>query len=173
MDKLEGMPVDSGALFDTTGTYRYTLWRCWSPDGPQITFIMLNPSTADEAKNDPTIRRCIDFAKSWGYGVLEVVNLFAYRAAHPIALRTIENPIGAENDRYILQAVERCATLVLAWGTHGTLLDRDREVIKLITGRTAQTLYCLGVTKDGHPRHLLYVKKQMRLLEYPTHSSVR
>lgn len=166
MSKLEGMSVDSGAIFDTTGTYRYTLWRGWSPESPQIAFIMLNPSTADEARDDPTIRRCIGFAKTWGYGALEVVNLFAYRADHPTALRDVEYPIGAENDRYLLQAIGRCVTLVLAWGTLGSLLDRDREVFKLLAGCKAQTLHCLGVTRDGYPRHPLYVKKQMRLFEF-------
>ena len=166
MSKLEGMPVGSGAIFDTTGTYRYTLWRRWSLESPQITFIMLNPSTADEARDDPTIRRCIGFAKTWGYGALEVVNLFAYRAAFPTALRSVENPIGIENDRYLLQAAERCAALVLAWGTLGSLLDRDREVFKLLAGGKARTLYCLGVTRDGYPRHPLYVKNQVSLLEF-------
>lgn len=172
MGKLEGVPVDSGALFDSSGTYRYTLWRRWSIDHPQVAFIMLNPSTADEQSNDPTIRRCIDFAWTWGFGGLEIVNLFAYRATLPRQLLKAEKPIGAENNSYLLQASQRSASLVLAWGTHGTYLGRDRAVLNLITHCKTKTLNCLGVTKDGCPRHPLYVKKKTRLIEFHVLSPV-
>src|SRR5947209_16246810 len=111
------------AIFDSTGTYRYSLWRQWSTDCPPVAFIMLNPSTADDRKDDPTIRRCIGFARAWGFGALEVVNLFAYRATDWSKLLEVDDPVGPENDDYIVQAVERCPCVVAAWGTKGVLLD--------------------------------------------------
>src|SRR5438093_11151238 len=108
------MQWQSGAVFDPTRTYRYTLWRAWYPDHPRVVFIMLNPNNANEQKNDPTIRRCITFARSWGFGSVEVVNLFAYRAPHPSQLLKVADPIGAENDHYFLQALKRSACIVAA-----------------------------------------------------------
>lgn len=145
-----------GAKFDTSGRYRYALWRAWSADYPRIAFILLNPSTADEESNDPTIRRCIGFARVWGFGSMEVVNLFAYRATHDREMFKVGNPVGEENDRFLIRAVERCSTVVVGWGTRGTLLGRDREVISLLAGR--KDVHCLGTTKGGHPRHPLYVR---------------
>ncbi|MHB8595182.1 MAG: DUF1643 domain-containing protein [Ktedonobacteraceae bacterium] len=148
---------NSGAVFDKTNTYRYALWRAWSLDHPQITFIMLNPSTADAQRNDPTISRCIAFAQCWGFGALEVVNLFAYKATHPSDLLKAANPVGEENDRFLLQALSRSSCLVAAWGTKGTLLARDKQVLQLL-GHWRQ-VYCLGTTRDGHPLHPLYVSR--------------
>jgi len=147
--------VEYGAIFDTSGTYRYTLWRAWSPYYPRIAFILLNPSTADEHKNDPTIRRCLSFARAWNFGSMEVVNLFAYRATYYRELFKANEPIGTENDRFLLQALERCSTIVLGWGARGTFLERDRQVMSLLSGRNH--LYCLGITKNGQPRHPLYI----------------
>ena len=145
-----------GAIFDANGKYRYSLWRSWSAYHPRIVFVLLNPSTADEQKNDPTIRRCMGFARAWKFGSMEVVNLFAYRATDYRELFKASDPVGAENNRFLMQAVERCSTVVLGWGTRGTLLGRDRQVMSLLAGRN--DLYCLGITKDGQPRHPLYVK---------------
>ncbi len=170
MSKLEDTLLDSGAIFDSSHSYRYTLWRRWSIDYPQVAFILLNPSTADAQRNDPTIRRCIDFARIWGFGGLELVNLFAYKATLPRQLLKVEHPVGAENDRYLLQALERSSALVLAWGTHGTYLGRDRAVIDLITRNETKKLNCLGLTKNGHPRHPLYVKKKAQPIEFPIYS---
>lgn len=144
-----------GAEIDLTETYRYSLWREWSLDAPRISFIMLNPSTADAVVNDPTIRRCISFAQSWGYGSLEVVNLFAYRATNPHTLSRVANPIGPENDRYLLAARQRAQTVILAWGNWGTLQSRNQAVISLLS---QQDIYCLGITQAGHPRHPLYIQ---------------
>jgi hypothetical protein len=145
-----------GAKFDKSGRYRYALWRAWSADYPRIVFILLNPSTADVQKNDPTIRRCMGFARDWQFGAVEVVNLFAYRATDGRELLKAVDPIGEENNRFLMCAVERCSTVVVGWGTRGTLLGRDREVISLLAGR--KDVYCLGTTKGGHPRHPLYLR---------------
>jgi hypothetical protein len=152
------------AIFDPTGMYRYSLWREWCPDSPPVAFIMLNPSTADDRKDDPTIRRCIGFAHTWGFGALEVVNLFAYRATDSRKLLGVDDPVGPENDEYIMQAVERCSYVVVAWGTKGLLLDRNRQVIRLLAG--LRHVGCLGVTKDGHPRHPLYVRGNTKVVAF-------
>lgn len=125
---------------------------------------MLNPSTADEQRNDPTIQRCIEFARIWQFGSVEVVNLFAYRATDMKELLKVNDPVGEENDLFIEQAIERCSTIVVGWGTKGTLLGRDRQVMQLLTCK--KDLYCLGVTKDGHPRHPLYMKGDARLKRF-------
>lgn len=148
--------LEYGAIFDVSGTYRYSLWRSWSPYHPRIAFILLNPSTANEHKNDPTIRRCISFAQSWNFGSIEVVNLFAYRTTDYRELFKANEPIGAENNRFLMQALERCSTIVLGWGARGTFQNRDRQVMSFLAERT--NLYCLGTTKNGQPRHPLYVK---------------
>jgi len=145
-----------GAKFDTSGRYRYALWRAWSADYPRIAFILLNPSTADEQRNDSTIRRCMGFARAWQFGAVEVVNLFAYRATDGRELLKVVDPVGEENNLFLMRAVERCSTVVVGWGTRGTLLGRDREVISLLAGR--KDVYCLGTTKGGYPRHPLYVR---------------
>jgi hypothetical protein len=117
---------------------------------------MLNPSAADAQRNDPTIARCIAFAYTWKFGSLEVVNLFAYRTSNPRELVNIDDPIGPENDGYLMQALERSSCIVAAWGTKGTLLGRDRQVLQILT--CWRNVSCLGCTKGGHPRHPLYLK---------------
>lgn len=155
-------PVAADAIFDPTGTYRYLLKRSWSC-APQIGFVMLNPNRADATIDDPTIRRCVGFAKSWGYGGLEVVNLFAYRAKTPTLLKQAADPVGPDNDHYLLTLTERVETIVLAWGNWGALRGRDRAVIELLNSH--QALYCLGTTQTGQPRHPLYLKRETRLIK--------
>jgi hypothetical protein len=156
--------IESGAIFDVSSRYRYSLWRAWSAYNPRIAFILLNPSTADEQRNDPTIQRCIGFARAWKFGSMEVVNLFAYRATDAKELLKIDNPVGEENNCYLVQAVERCSTVVVGWGSRGTLLGRDRQVLALLAGR--KDVFCLGITKDGQPRHPLYVKGDTILVPF-------
>jgi hypothetical protein len=156
--------IEYGAIFDASGSYRYSLWRAWSAYHPRIVFVLLNPSAADEQRNDPTIRRCIGFARAWNYGSVEVVNLFAYRTTNYRELFKVNDPVGEENNRFLMQAVERCSTVVVGWGTRGTLLGRDRQVMSLLAGR--KDVYCLGITKDGLPRHPLYVKGDRCLVPF-------
>lgn len=148
------------------GTYRYELQRHWG-NGPTAKWIMLNPSTADADIDDPTIRKCIAFSKQWGCGRLIVVNLFAFRATSPKELKTAQDPVGLANARYICNAAAIDGPLILAWGANGGLLDRDMEVKALLNevlaympvGRHAgrEGVYCLGLTKHGHPKHPLYI----------------
>ncbi|HEY9643243.1 MAG TPA: DUF1643 domain-containing protein [Coleofasciculaceae cyanobacterium] len=151
------------AVFDRRKRYRYSLSRQWEEDGDRIAFIMLNPSTADDQNNDPTIRRCIRFAQAWGYGSLEVVNLFALRATHPQQLRQVEDPVGVECDRYILQAVRAAESTVIAWGNWGRLQNRDRAVLALLS---SANVHCLGVNQSGQPRHPLYLKATAQPVQF-------
>lgn len=151
--------IRRGAIFDPTQTYRYSLWREWNLARPRIGFIMLNPSRADAQVDDPTIRRCIAFAHTWNFGALEVVNLFAYRTSHPADLKRVLDPVGGENDRYLLSLGQRVNQIILAWGNWGNLQNRNRCVLQLLEQQTyLSCLHCLGMTKTGHPRHPLYVK---------------
>ena len=151
------------AVFDPSRTYRYLLTRTWNPAWPPAVFIMLNPSTADAFTLDPTIRRCMTFARTWCAGGIRVVNLFAYRAVRPSALSMAGNPVGDLNDEFIRRACEPSAAVVVAaWGAYGAA-DRAAEVTLLLDGTP---LYCLGTTKGGHPRHPLYVPGSTPLEPY-------
>jgi hypothetical protein len=152
--------MQTGATFDSTETYRYSLWRTWNEHAPRVGFVMLNPSRADAQVDDPTIRRCIGFARSWGFGGLDVVNLFAYRTTHPQELSQVEHPIGEETDAYLIGLGDRVDRIILAWGNWGSWQGRDRQALTLLTS-TKPNLHCLGMTKLGQPKHPLYLKKTL------------
>jgi hypothetical protein len=134
------------------GRYRYWLTRTWEAGRPSIAFIGLNPSTADAHRDDPTLRRCLGFARSWGCGRLIMLNLFAFRATNPAELRAVADPVGAANNRILLRRARAADRVIAAWGNGGTLHGRAAYV----TARL-DTLACLGVTAAGQPRHPLYV----------------
>ena len=188
--------VASGADISGDGRYRYRLWRewrlhprpaqwdMWSDEigkpvvdgaGSQLgepracIFIMLNPSTADGCADDPTIRRCVGFARSWGYDRLEVLNLFAHRATDPqhlLSLNDCDDPVGPQNSN-AFEAVLRfgypVGKIVCAWGVHGTHLGQDETVLGWLGDRPR---FALGLTKDGHPKHPLYVPAGAHLAEF-------
>ena len=165
----------AGARISGDGIYRYSLWRDWRHSCADITnlhmktclFIMLNPSTADADADDPTIRRCVAFAKGFGYDGLEVVNLFAYRATKPSELfeypKTGGDPVGWENQKYITQAATTARMIICAWGAHGGFIGQD-ETVKGWLEDTGKPLYALGLTKEGHPRHPLYLPSNTQLV---------
>ena len=155
-------PVERGAIID--GEYRYGLWRYWDQSKPAAVFIMLNPSTADAEADDPTIRRCMGFARAWEYGGIEVVNLFAYRATDPLAFSCVTDPIGPRNDDAIKQFTTRNpASIIAAWGAVRPMFRaRIATVMSAIRTTYGRELFCLGVTKDGSPRHPLYVRGDTR-----------
>ena len=155
--------MTGGAAFSRDRRYRYRLWRRWDRSRPAIAFCMLNPSTADARRDDPTIRRCIGFARAWGYGGLEVVNIFAMRATDPRALRSARDPVGPRNDAFMLRAAAR-SPVVIAWGVHGALRDRGNEALRLL-GSTS-LLLALGRTRSGAPRHPLYLRHDSEPMEY-------
>lgn len=150
------------AVFDPTRRYRYRLTRDWGTQRPlgshvigALGFVMLNPSTADEAVDDPTIRRCIGFAKGLGYGKLIVGNLFAYRATNPNDLLrvSVQVAIGPENHQHLLNMKFECDVIIAAWGTHKTVEAAEHDVRRLLEPK----LWHLGLTSKGHPRHPLYL----------------
>jgi hypothetical protein len=153
------MMPDSHCDFSEDRTYRYTLWRQWGCTlNNYVQFIGLNPSTADETKNDPTVRRCINYAKAWGYGGMCMTNLFAFRATDPADMKVAVNPVGPLNDSLLL-AVSGGTNLVMAcWGTHGAFQGREQAVLRLLAHRP---LHCLKITANGHPSHPLYLKKDL------------
>ena len=155
--------MTGGAAFSRDGRYRYRLWRRWDLSRPAIAFCMLNPSTADARRDDPTIRRCIGFARDWGYGGIEVVNIFALRATDPRALRSARDPVGPRNDAFMLRAAAR-SPLVIAWGVHGALRDRESAALKLLGARSR--LLALGRTRSGAPRHPLYLRRDAEATKY-------
>jgi len=156
----------SGAVFSSCRLYRYKLWRNWSFDSalfPQdnfayVAFIGLNPSTADEHQDDPTIRRCIRFARDWGYDAMVMLNLFAYRATEPADMKAIDEPkcVIANNDYAIAQTAHDAALTVACWGVHGEHKQRGERVRTILD--EVCTLQHFGETRDGHPRHPLYLR---------------
>ena len=155
--------IASGASFDRSRRYRYSLYRQFDSGEGILTMIMLNPSTADAQYNDPTITRCIRFAHGNGFKQLTVVNLFAFRATAPLALKRAGNPVGRENNTFIEQAAIASALTLVAWGNHGQFRSRDAEVLELLK---SYTLHCLGTNKGGSPKHPLYVPANQKLLIY-------
>ncbi|MBE9061028.1 DUF1643 domain-containing protein [cf. Phormidesmis sp. LEGE 11477] len=162
--------MERTAVFDQTGKYRYCLGRRWQPGGSSVAFVMLNPSQADASRDDPTLRACTQFAQRWQYAALEVVNLFGYRTPHPAqlkqALNQAEDPIGDQNDRYLLQTVEEADQVVLAWGNWGSLAGRDRTILTLLTPHWAKLTY-LQLNRSGQPRHPLYISRSVLPQRYP------
>ncbi|MGE0385633.1 MAG: DUF1643 domain-containing protein [Gammaproteobacteria bacterium] len=155
----------SGARFSRCGRYRYTLWRQWNPARGTCLFIMLNPSTADAGGDDPTVAKCGRYARRWGFGRLEVRNIFALRSTDPAGLRRVYDPVGPGNDAAIARAARQADLVICAWGAHGSYLDRGQRVLALIAGLGVDA-YCLEKNADGAPRHPLYVtdsRQPMRL----------
>lgn len=160
------------AWFSDCGTYRYALLRFidLGLDGldrqdRSVNFVMLNPSTADDVADDPTIRRCIGYARRWGYDELIVTNLFAYRATDPTVMLRADDPIGPENDEYIRKIAGAADLVVLAWGSHGDYQRRDEEVRRIIAG-TGTVAHCLTTTATGQPGHPLYLARHLEPVPY-------
>ncbi len=141
--------------------YRYDLWRRWSDDSFCL-FIGLNPSTADETADDPTIRKCVAYSKRWGYGALCMVNLFAFRATQPKDMLAAQDPVGPDNDLTLATLSKRAGIVVAAWGNDGGHQGRDKQVVKMIPH-----LYCLKLNKDGSPSHPLYLRKDAMPFPFP------
>ena len=146
----------SQAEYSDCEQYRYQLTRVWQPDTARVLFVMLNPSTATERQNDPTVERCERRARALGFGAFRVVNIFAWRATDPRHMRAAADPVGAANDRAIVQGCDWADRVICAWGTHGAHLERGKAVEALLR-QTGQPLFHLGLTKAGHPKHPLYL----------------
>jgi hypothetical protein len=165
-------------IFSPDRKYRYTLWREWPADIDMfgelepgeacagntfkyVQFIGLNPSTADETKDDPTIRRCIGFAKAWGFGALAMTNIFAWRDTDPEKMKQEQHPIGPDNDRWLQEIANGAGVTIAAWGKHGAHLDRAKSVMALIPN-----LHCLRRNKDGSPEHPLYLPASLTPVKF-------
>lgn len=153
------------AVISPCKTYRYLLGRDWDTGKPWGAFVMLNPSTADAEKDDPTIRRCISFARREGWGGLVVANLFAFRATSPKIMLAADYPIGPDNDTHLEATLKDACAVICAWGINGAFMGRD-AVFRNMSERLGVQTYALGFTKDGHPRHPLYLPDETPLLGY-------
>ncbi len=172
----------SKAVYSRCGRYRYSLTRTWDGDGPRLLWILLNPSTADERRNDPTIERCERRARALGFGAFGVVNIFGFRATDPADLRRAAAPVGASNDRIVLRAVSGWAGrpgdfVVCGWGAHGAHRGPDDpigrgRVMERKLRQTGKPLHHLGLTAAGHPRHPLYIGYAQMFLRWDPQNSV-
>ncbi len=155
------------AILDKTRKYRYMLKRHWNTDGKNFAnFILLNPSTADEKNDDPTITACTNIAKNLDCDGLWVTNLFAFRATKPTDLKKATQPVGKMNNKYLKDYSKRAKITIVAWGNHGNYQGRDAEVIKLL--KEIEDLQCLEITKLGMPKHPLYVKRNTKPFSFNT-----
>lgn len=144
------------AIYSDCERYRYSLTRVWDENGRRAHFLMLNPSTATEVQNDPTVERCERRARALGFGAFRVTNIFAWRDTDPRAMRRAKDPVGTDNDRAILDAAHWADQTVCAWGTHGVHLDRGPNVEALLRKADVK-MFHLGLSKAGHPKHPLYI----------------
>jgi hypothetical protein len=167
------MAVTGSAVIDPTGQYRYRLTRRWGDESVAMgstlmPFLMLNPSTADASQDDPTIRRCMGFARREGAHGITVVNVGAYRATDPKDWAKARDPFGPDNFSHIYDVAELAGYIVAAWGSNSAA----REPARLILGRLKYmgigVVLCLGTTKDGSPRHPLYVRADQPLVRFGT-----
>lgn len=146
----------TGACFSPCRRYRYRLWRTRIVGDGTVCFVLLNPSTADEIANDPTVERCWRRAKQWGYIRMDVVNIFGLRSTDPAALYAEEDPIGPWNTDAILAATSDADTVICGWGEHGRHLMRGKLVEEKLR-QAGITLLVLGMNKSGQPKHPLYL----------------
>ena len=148
--------MKKSAILSEDRKYRYVLSRIWDETKPKVMIIGLNPSTADETEDDPTIGRCISFSKSWGYGGVYMLNLFAFRATQPKDMFNAQNPIGLENNSYIEIYSKKVDKIVCAWGNHGTYKNRGNEIREKF-----DKLFYLKLNQTGEPAHPLYLKSEL------------
>lgn len=160
------------AIFSQDRRYRYSLTRVWDSDKDNVLFIGLNPSTADEHSLDPTLRRCLGFASTWGFGSFTMVNLFALRATDPLVMKLSRDPIGEtihgfqQNNVHILHEARSAAKVIACWGAHGRHLGRGTEVRRLLQEVTIP-LYVLKLNRDGSPAHPLYLPSNIQPQVWP------
>ncbi|WP_393101421.1 DUF1643 domain-containing protein [Streptomyces sp. LN325] len=169
--EAHGLDLQTGpsgsAVLSPCGTYRYRLDRIWDEDTAPMVWVMLNPSTADHAEDDPTTRRCTAFARAAGHGGMIVVNLFALRSTDPREIRHHVDPVGPFNEAALIEATDDAVRVAAAWGdvTQPERAEQARTVTALLTGH-GHSLECLGLTGKGHPRHPLYVRDETQLTAY-------
>lgn len=162
---FEAENTKSRALYSGCEAYRYLLARVWADEDPTVLYIMLNPSTATEERNDPTIERCERRARAMGFGGFTICNLFAWRATKPADLKAALDPIGPDNDAVLARAAADSDTIICAWGVHGSHLDRGPRLARSLHEQGCP-LRAFGFTKDNHPRHPLYLPYSAALQDW-------
>ena len=160
-----------GATFSPCRRWRYSLRRIWDDESRQLIVVGLNPSTANECTDDPTIRRCIGYARQWNLGGLIMLNLFAFRATSPKDMLAADDPIGPDNQDAFTEAVcirsaDKVPFVLCAWGAHGAYMDQDETALGWLHTMLDIAPHCLGLTKDGLPRHPLYMPKDAKPMPY-------
>lgn len=148
------------ANFSACGRYRYSLKRQWA-EGPCVLFVMFNPSTADHTKDDPTVGRCISFAQSWGFGSLQVGNIFAFKTPYPVELFREPDPIGDENDAWLAGLSKTADLTVAAWGNNGKFMRRGEAILPKL-----KNPHFLKMTKQDEPSHPLYLSRDLKPTAY-------
>jgi len=148
--------ADSTAFYSPCQRYRYLLTRTWDGAGPTALFVMLNPSTATEVQNDPTVERCERRARALGFGAFRVTNIFAFRATDPRVMRAEPDPVGPGNDAVIADSALWADRIICAWGSHGDYMHRGDRVAQILRA-TGRPLWHLGLTQGGQPKHPLYI----------------
>lgn len=161
----------STAIYSDNERYRYSLRRIWDPNGRKALFVMLNPSTATEVQNDPTVERCERRARALGFGAFCVTNIFAWRDTDPKKMRAAPDPVGPENDAVISECARWADRIICAWGTHGAYLNRGPEV-EAVLRAAGHELYHLGLSKAGHPKHPLYIGYDTQPMRWDASQSV-
>ena len=171
------MKTDRKTIFSEDRVHHYTLWRDWDVDSltgcaddlprhdQYLNVIGLNPSTADEKLDDNTIRRCINFAKTWGFGAFCMTNLFAFRSTKPDGMRQAENPVGQDNDHHIRRIASSAGMVLCAWGNNGVWRNQDLNVMKALKECGVKP-YCLRITKMKQPEHPLYMPKDSQPIPF-------
>ncbi len=154
--------MQAHAEFSTCRNYRYALWRTWDDDLDKVLFIGLNPATADENKDDNTIKRCMSYAGQWGFGGVVVGNLFAYRTPSPKELMRQKDPVGVANDAWLKKLSVHASMVLAIWGNDGSFLDRDSKVVQLFSN-----LMCLRITIAGRPHHTRGLPDGIKPIPYP------
>jgi hypothetical protein len=153
--------MNKGATISDDKKYRYSLYRIWDDELPKVAIVGLNPSTADENFDDPTIKRCIEFVKNWGYGGFYMLNLFAYRATDPNELSKVNDPVGKDNEKFILETISKVDKVICAWGNGGNYLNQNIKILSLINSP-----YCLKINQSGEPSHPLYLRRDLRPIAF-------
>ena len=156
----------AGARFSRCRRWRYLLWRCWDESKPVANFLMLNPSTADEFKLDPSCTRARNYAERWGFGALIVTNLFGWRATDPAEMKAARDPVGRGNDAALLRAARESAIVVCAWGNHGAHLGRSGKVSRMLLSEGI-SLHLLRLNSAGEPAHPLYLPGSLQPARWP------
>jgi len=157
--------TEAGAAFSPCRRWRYLLWRRWEPKLPVVNFLMLNPSTADEHKLDPTCSRARDYAERWNFGSIYITNVFAWRATDPEEMKAAADPVGPGNDAAIVRAAKTSAITVCAWGNHGGFLGRSTKILEKLKANNI-LLHALRLNASGEPAHPLYLPGKLKPISW-------